>query len=201
VVSLANTREVLYVVNRPGNAPSHQHAAEWIDKAINLVAPYAPQVCLRGDTDFSLTAHFDQWAQRVDFIFGMDNTAALRSRAGTLDESCWKPLRRKPRYQTRTGRRRARRDNHKQRIVTERGYLDLRLNHEHVAEFTYRPGKCRRGYRVVVVRKNISLWGAKSRRSVVVSRRRGVHTTALGQDRCSCRCACFTSRSAAPPNG
>jgi hypothetical protein len=38
-VSLANTREVLYVVNRPGNAPSRQGAADWIDKAIDLVAP------------------------------------------------------------------------------------------------------------------------------------------------------------------
>lgn len=156
VVSLANTREVLYVVNRPGNAPSHQNAAEWIDRAIDLVSPYALRVCLRGDTDFSLTAHFDRWAERVDFVFGMDNTAALRQRAEALDASAWKPLHRKPRHQTRTGKRRARRDNHKQRIVTERGYLDLRLNHEHVAEFTYRPGKCARAYRVVVVRKNIS---------------------------------------------
>jgi hypothetical protein len=55
IVSLANTREVLYLVNPPGNAPSHQDAAPWIDKAIDLVSPYAPRVCLRGDTDFSLT--------------------------------------------------------------------------------------------------------------------------------------------------
>jgi Transposase DDE domain group 1 len=41
IVSLANTREVLYLVNRPGNAPSHQDAADWIDKAIDLVAPHA----------------------------------------------------------------------------------------------------------------------------------------------------------------
>ena len=41
-------------------------------------------------------------------------------------------------------------------IVHERGYLNLRLNYEDVAEFTYRPGKCKRDYRVVVVRKNIS---------------------------------------------
>jgi hypothetical protein len=40
IVSLANTREVLYVVNRPGNAPSHLGAAVWIDKAIDLVAPH-----------------------------------------------------------------------------------------------------------------------------------------------------------------
>jgi hypothetical protein len=37
IVSLANTREVLYAVNRPGNAASHQNAAEWIDRAIDLV--------------------------------------------------------------------------------------------------------------------------------------------------------------------
>ena len=64
LVTLANTKEVLYLVNRPGNAPSHQDAAGWIDKAIDLVSPYAPRVCLRGDTEFSLTAHFDRWAQR-----------------------------------------------------------------------------------------------------------------------------------------
>jgi hypothetical protein len=51
---------------------------------------------------------------------------------------------------------RARRADVKQRIVTERGYLDLRLNHEDVAEFDYQPGKCGRPYRVVAVRKNIS---------------------------------------------
>ena len=42
VITLANTREVLYLVNRPGNAPSHQDAAEWIDKAIDLVARTRP---------------------------------------------------------------------------------------------------------------------------------------------------------------
>jgi hypothetical protein len=156
VVSLANTREVLYLVNRPGNAPSHQDAAAWIDKAIDLVTPHTPRVCLRGDTDFSLTAHFDRWAERVDFIFGMDNSAPLRSRAEGLDESDWKRLARPAPYQARTGKARARRANHKRRIVKERGYLNLELNYEDVAEFDYRPRKCARAYRVVVVRKNIS---------------------------------------------
>ena len=156
IVSLANTREVLYLLNRPGNAPSHQHAAEWIDKAVELVTPHAERVCLRGDTDFSLTAHFDRWAAQVDFVFGMDNTKPLRSCAEALPEPSWRRLRRPAPYPNATGKTRARRDNHKQRIVTERGYLDLRLNYEDVAEFTYQPGKCRRGYRVVAVRKNIS---------------------------------------------
>ena len=46
--------------------------------------------------------------------------------------------------------------NVKAAIVTEREYLNLRLNYEDVAEFTYRPGKCTRTYRVIALRKNIS---------------------------------------------
>ena len=34
IVSLANTREPLYLVNRPGNTPSAKDAAPWIDRAI-----------------------------------------------------------------------------------------------------------------------------------------------------------------------
>jgi hypothetical protein len=156
LVTLANTREVLYLVNRPGNAPSHLDAATWIDKAIAVVTPHVKRVCLRGDTDFALTAHFDRWAQQVDFILGTDSIAALRTRAEALPQKAWTRLHRPAPYQTTTGTTRARRHNRKREVVTERGYLNLRLNDEEVAEFTYRPGKCARGYRVVVVRKNIS---------------------------------------------
>jgi len=156
LVTLANTREVLYLVNRPGNAPSHLDAATWIDKAIALVVPHAKRVCLRGDTDFALTANFDRWAETVDFVLGTDNIAALRSRAEALDASAWRRLHRPAAYQTKTGSRRARRHNRKRQVIAERGFVNLRLDHEDVAEFTYRPGKCRRAYRVVVVRKNIS---------------------------------------------
>lgn len=156
IVSLANTREVLYVVNRPGNAPSHAGAAEWIDRAIDLVEPHAQRVCVRGDTDFSLTAHFDRWAERVDFIFGMDANAALRARAEALDEAVWTRLQRPPAYAPATGQTRRREPNHKQRIVTERRYLNLELNHEDVAEFDYQPRKCTRSYRVIALRKNIT---------------------------------------------
>jgi hypothetical protein len=44
----------------------------------------------------------------------------------------------------------------KERIVEERGYPNLKLNYEDVAEFRYQPGKCQRPYRVVALRKNIS---------------------------------------------
>ena len=55
-----------------------------------------------------------------------------------------------------TGQKRRREPNHKQRIVAERGYLNIELNHEDVAEFDYQPGKCTRPYRVIAVRKNLS---------------------------------------------
>lgn len=156
LVSLANTREVLFLVNRPGNVPSHAGAAAWIDKAIALVSPYAPRVCLRGDTDFSLTANFDRWSSAVDFVLGMDASPTLVGRAQALDESAWALLTRPGRPGSTPGKSRARRLNHKKAIVATRGYVNLQLNCEHVAEFDYQPGKCAQPYRVVVVRKNIT---------------------------------------------
>ena len=156
IVSLANTGEVLYLVNRPGNVPSHTGAAEWIDRAVGLVAPHVERVCVRGDTDFSLTANFDRWSEEADFIFGYDAQPGMVKRAEALEEGDWKPLERRLRYTSRTGRTRRRREDVKGRIVRERGYLNRRLNCEHVGEYEYQPGKCRKTYRMVVVRKNIS---------------------------------------------
>ena len=157
VVSLANTKEVLYLVNRPGNVPSHTDAARYIDEALDLVEPHTKRRCVRGDTDFSLTGNFDRWSERTDFIFGMDASPVLCSLAAALEEACWRPLQRKPRYEPLTDETRQRfQENEKERIVREREYVNLKLNHEDVAEFQYQPGKCRRPYRVVVVRKNIS---------------------------------------------
>jgi hypothetical protein len=47
IISLANSREVLYLVNRPGNVVSHEGCVPWIDRAINLVGPHAGQITLR----------------------------------------------------------------------------------------------------------------------------------------------------------
>jgi len=156
IVSLANTQEVLYLVNRPGNVPSHDGAAVWIDKAIELVKPHAKKVFLRGDTDFSLTRHFDRWSEEVDFVFGMDACPAFVARAEDLEEGCWTPLEREPRYQVLT-QEREKPENVKERIVIERNFENVRLASEQVAEFDYRPGQCKKAYRMVVVRKNLSV--------------------------------------------
>jgi hypothetical protein len=72
IVTLANTNEALYLVNRSGNRPSCDGAAEWMDRAIDLAATTFKKIWLRGDTDFSLTRHFDRWDERVGFVFGYD---------------------------------------------------------------------------------------------------------------------------------
>jgi hypothetical protein len=62
LVSLANTGEVLYLVNRSGNRPSHEGAAEWLDKAIALCRRGGfRKVRLRGDTDFTQAGELDRW--------------------------------------------------------------------------------------------------------------------------------------------
>ena len=155
LISLANTKEVLYLVNRSGNVPSHDGAAPWLDKAIALVKPFAKRITMRGDTDFGLTEHFDRWAEQVDFIFGMDASATLVKRAEELAKTEFKRLRRPEKYTVATQERK-RPANVKEQIVVEREFENLRLESEHVAEFRYQPGKCKQDYRMVVLRKTIS---------------------------------------------
>ena len=128
VVSLANTREALYLYNRPGNAVSHEGAVAYMDRAIALVRKSFNTVWLRGDTDFSLTAHFDRWTEdRVNFVFGMDAMSNLVRMADGLEEKCWKPLVRRAKHVCQ-GNRRERRANVKERTVKEKGYKNIRLN-------------------------------------------------------------------------
>jgi hypothetical protein len=77
----------------------------------------ASAVCLRGDTDFALTANFDRWAQQVEFVLGTDSIAALRSRAEALPQTAWKRLERPAPYDTKAGTTRSRRHTRKQEVV------------------------------------------------------------------------------------
>lgn len=157
IVSLANTKEVLSIVNRPGNRPSHEGAAGECDRAIELCRRAGfGKILLRGDTDFSQTERLDRWdAGGIEFHFGYDATPNLKEIAENLPETTWKKLKRPPRYEVQTQKRR-RPKNVKKKIVRDREFEVLNLKSEEVAEFDYRPTKCKRAYRMVVVRKNIS---------------------------------------------
>jgi Transposase DDE domain group 1 len=158
VVSLANTGEILSLINRSGNRPSHEGAAVEIDRAIRICREGGfRQVLVRGDTDFTQTRHLDRWhGDGVRFIFGVNVTANLHMLADDLPADAWQTLTRPPRYLVKT-QPRQRPDNVKEPIVVEREFKNLRLVSEQVAEFDYRPSACRQSYRLVVVRKNLSV--------------------------------------------
>jgi hypothetical protein len=156
VVTLANTREVLYIANRSGNRPSHEGSAFYFDLAVKQCRDAGfRQVLLRGDTDFALTENFDRWdADGVKFVFGYDAKPNLVEIAQSLEKHEWKPLRRRLPPEPKTDRRAAR-PNFKEEIVQQNGYLNKRQLGESIAEFDYQPTNCERSYRMVVVRKAV----------------------------------------------
>lgn len=158
LISLANTAEPLYLVNRRGSRPSHEGAAFRFDQSIVLCKRAGfKKVLLRGDTDFTQTKELDRWdGAGVRFIFGIAAMANLVNKAETLEEKAWKQLRRPVKYQVKTEPR-PRPTNVKERIVRDRGFRNIRLASEQVAEFAYRPTRCEKTHRVVVVRKNLSV--------------------------------------------
>ena len=158
VVSLANTQEPLFLVNRSGNRPSAEGAAERFDQARTLCHEAGFQrITFRGDTDFSQTQHLDRWdGEGVRFIFGYDASEGLIRRADALPAAAWTPLMRRPAYEVETEPRQ-RPVNVKAATIIAREFKNLRLTAEAVAEFSYTPTACRKPYRMVVVRKNISV--------------------------------------------
>jgi len=154
---LANTKEVLYLVNRPGNAASQSGSVEWIDRAVGLVKQVAGSVTIRGDTDFSHTEQLDRWdAEGTKFIVGIDAHPKLVALAEALENGAWKPFEREPKYEILTEPR-PQAFRYKEQVVVERQFENQKLVGESLAEIQYQPHRCRRQYRVIILRKNISV--------------------------------------------
>jgi hypothetical protein len=159
LISLANTAEPLYLVNRSGNRPSHEQAAAYLDKAIDLCRRAGfRRITLRGDTDFSQTEHLDRWddAGGIKFIFGLGAYPNLKAQAEDLPADAYSYLERPPRYSIKTAPPQQF-PRVKSQIVARRGFETIHLLDEMVAEFEYRPTACRKSYRVVVLRKHLEI--------------------------------------------
>jgi hypothetical protein len=156
VVSLANTAEPLFLLNRSGNRPSHERADVYLDKAAALCRRAGfRKITYRGDTKFTQTKHLDRWdTDGIRFIFGIDARANLVGLAEGLADLEYSELERPPRYTIKTAPRQAR-ERHKDRIVSERQFDTLKLVGEEVAEFEYKPVACKKAYRVIVLRKKL----------------------------------------------
>ncbi len=158
LLSLAETGEPLRIVNRSGNRPSHEGAAAQCDDVVEMLCNAGfRNILFRGDTDYSQTEHLDRWdVGGIVFHFGYAARPNLEKIADNLAESKWKRLRRPPRYTVKT-RPRDKPERVKEQIVVKREFKNVVLNSEDVAEFDYRPTACETTYRMIVLRKNLSV--------------------------------------------
>lgn len=156
VVSLANTCEPLFLVNRSGNRPSHEQADIYLDKAASLCQRAGfKRITFRGDTDFSQTRHLDRWDRAGHrFLFGIAAMPNLVTIAEGLSPERYGELERPARYAIKTAPRQAR-ERHKEQVVRRRQFATLTLLGEEVAEFEYAPTACEKAYRVIVLRKKL----------------------------------------------
>lgn len=158
IVSLANTGEPLFLVNRGGNLKSSEGAAAYLDQAIALCRRAGfTDILLRGDTDFSQSQHLDRWnADGVKFVFGYDARKNLVGQANDL-ENYGELLRRAKRCFIDDDQRRAQPERFKEIWVRERRYKNIQLRSEDIGEFEYKPRACKTSYRMVVLRKNLTV--------------------------------------------
>src|SRR5436305_14251847 len=101
LISLANTAEPLYLVNRSGNRPSHDGAGEALDKMIGFCRKAGfRRIRLRRDTDFTQTKHLDRWDEPGDirFVFALDAMPDLKATADDRPAEPYRFLERPPRY-------------------------------------------------------------------------------------------------------
>jgi hypothetical protein len=179
LVSLANTAEPLFLLNRSGNRPSQERAGEYLNKAVALcVRAGFRKILLRGDTriaenkDLDLwddrvlprngttiaeTGNLDRWddAGNIRFIFGYAAYDVLKARADALPGESYSFLERPPRY-TITTWPRQQPERVKPEIVRERGFKTIHLLEEMIAEFDYQPVACKKSYRMIVLRKRLA---------------------------------------------
>ncbi len=178
LVSLANTAEPLFLLNRTGSRPSSERAGEYLNKAVALciragfrkillrgdtkiaenqdLDPWDEQILPRGGKTIAETEDLDSWddAGNIRFIFGYAAYDVLKARADELPDQAYSFLERRPRYAIKTSPRQQPK-RVKPEIVRERGFKTIHLLEEMFAEFDYQPAACKKSYRMIVVRKKL----------------------------------------------
>ncbi len=179
LVSLANTAEPLFLLNRSGNRPSQERAGEYLNKAVALciragfrkillrgdtriaenkdLDSWDDQILPRGGTTIAETSNLDSWddAGNIRFLFGYAAYDVLKARADALPDEAYSFLERPPRYAIKTWPRQQP-ERVKPKIVRERGFKTIHLLEEMIAEFDYQPVACQKSYRMIVLRKRLA---------------------------------------------
>ena len=156
-ISLANTAEPLFLLDRSGNRPSQEQADVFLDKAIALCRRAGfRSILLRGDTELPGPSIWIDGMPRVISVSSSDTRPTMGSRPGPRPAG-----RRVPPPETTAAADQDRRCRKPERveaaIVRERGYENIEPLEEMVAEFAYRPTACRKGYRMIVLCERVEV--------------------------------------------
>lgn len=156
--TLAETGECLRMINRPGNRPSAEGAAEMLGPCLEMLKANFREVFLRGDSKFSRKEILRQAVHHgALFALVQEVTTPVWSAAYHLPESQWKPLRAKPgsRFHPASGQTRRKRRKWRREAARRRGYRTLSTTEEWVAELPYTPEGFDRPFRLVLKRQKI----------------------------------------------
>jgi hypothetical protein len=156
--TLAETGECLRIINRPGNRPSAEGAAELLGPCLDLLTASFKRVYLRGDSKFSQREIFLQAEEAgARFAIVHEITRALWWTAFHLPETAWKEFRAEPGTvrPSRSGARRQHRRRVRRQIARRRDYSTLSTVREWVAEIGYCPEGFEKPFRLVLKRQLI----------------------------------------------
>jgi hypothetical protein len=162
LASLAGTGECLAVRNRSGNLRSSHGAAELLEETLPRVNRRFADVLVRADSDFDRRDVREACeAEGAFFAFVAREASNRLSWAEGIPESAWKPFRTRAHRDSQARRARpgfeARRKkrNRRRRRARERGYTNLQLARQWVAEIPWTPPGSTKTYRMILRRQLI----------------------------------------------
>ena len=162
LASLAGTGECLAVRLRPGNVRSSEGAAPLLEETLPRVKGRFAQVLVRADSDFDRRDVREACeAEGAWFAFVAREASNRLAWAEAIPESKWKPFRTRA-HRDRQARRarldfepRRKKRNRRRRRARQRGYTDLQLARQWVAEIPWTPLGSQKTYRMIVRRQLI----------------------------------------------
>jgi hypothetical protein len=159
-LTLANTQEVLRLIERPGNVPSAEGAKEALLEVLPMLGRRFEEVIVRGDSaflDHGLTDAVHEAEHH--FAVVMPAYANVRTLAETLSEAAWKPFlpaaQRRRSQRRRQSKRRRRRPNLRRAKALERKKRDLKLKEQWVTEVPYKLARSKHTHRLIIRRQRI----------------------------------------------
>ena len=157
LVSLAYVGECLAVRNRPGNIRSSDGTAQVLTEVLPRVSEHFGHVLVRGDSDFDHRDTRQACAEAGAYFAFVGREFTNRPGiAESIAEERWRPFRtralrkraaasRHPGY-----RHRRRKHNRRQQRARERGFKDMQLVQQWLAEVPCTPQDARRPSRLVI---------------------------------------------------